>query len=816
MKTNGQIASICGPFLRKSQRLVTHRYFAMPLIALLLVNACNAKHTADENAIEAKPNLQNLTQYVNPFIGTSNFGATHPGAQYPHGMASVVPFNVAHGEQQGNTFEKDASWHSRPYVHENTFLTGFSHVNLSGVGCPELGTLLLMPSAGDLVLDPAVYGSTYTDEVASPGYYSNKLTKYNIKTEVTSSLRTGISRYHFPAGNNHVLFNIGLGLTNETGGMIQRVSDTEIEGFRTIGTFCYRPEDVRPVYFVVKLNKTPDRSGVFKKMPAFKNVEADWVSYNDTYKTYENYHSPMAGDDIGAYFSFTHDAPNTVEVKVGISYVSIENARENLHAEQANFAFNDTKIKAETAWNKLLNRIKVEGSRHNKRLFYSALYHMLIHPNILQDVNGEYPKMGVHEIGNTGGKNRYTTFSLWDTSRNVHPFLSLVYPELQSDMVKSMLNMAVESGWMPKWELLSMETDVMVGDPAAAVIADTYLRGIQDFDIESAYAFLTKASDTVANNPIRKENPDYSALGYVPIDDEDTWGGSVSTSLEYYVADYSISQLAKALNKQDDAKRYYAKSLGYKHLLDTQTGMLRPKWRDGRWYSPYDPELGRNFEPAPGYVEGNAWNYRFYVPHDIPGLIETLGGSEVFLRQLQMCFDTDNYDMANEPDITYPFLFNYVAGEAWRSQQKVDELIDKYFLDTPAGLPGNDDAGTMSAWLAFSMLGLYPVSPANMDYAIVTPQFDRIEIALSDKYYQGKSLVIKTDSQTNESQTSTKPQYIQSVSFKDQTITNYFVDHHTLVTGGTLNVVLSDTPVKKQHDNPHDNRNDNEDNSHVK
>jgi len=737
-------------------------------------------------AKEAEPSF---TQYVNPFIGTSNFGATHPGAQYPHGLASVVPFNVAFGEDQGNEFEKDASWHSRPYVHDNAFLTGFSHINLSGVGCPELGTLIAMPTAGERQLDAREYGSTYRDEVARPGYYSATLNKYNIKTEVTSTLRTGLSRYHFPAGENHVIFNLGLGLSNETGGMIKRVSETEIEGFRTIGTFCYRPEDVRPVYFVAKISETPVSSGVFKKMPAYHNVEADWVAFNDTYKHYENYRLPMAGDNIGAYFSFKHDTASTVELKVGISYVSIENARENLNREQPGFDFSGTQKAAEQAWNNLLSRVKVSGSQHNKRLFYTALYHMLIHPNVLQDSNGEYPLMEQFGTGKVAaGNNRYTTFSLWDTSRNVHPFLSLIYPELQSAMVNSMVDMAKESGWMPKWELLSMETDVMVGDPAAAVIADTYLRGIRDFDVEAAYAFLKKGSDTNTDNPLRKESQDYNNIGYVPIDDEDKWGGSVSTSLEYYVADFGISQLAAALGKTKDAQHYANKARGYKKLLDPETGMLRPRLRNGNWLTPFDPELGRNFEPAPGYVEGNAWNYRFYVPHDMPGLIDALGGYDVFLSQLNMCFETDNYDMTNEPDITYPFLYNYIAGEEWRSQERVTQLINTYYTDAPGGLPGNDDAGTLSAWLAYALMGLYPMSPADMDYAIVSPQFDEISIALSSKYYSGKDLVIKTERRTPTSN------YIQKITWNGKAVDRYFINHHSLVKGGTLTLYLDDKP----------------------
>jgi len=726
---------------------------------------------------------ENVTQYVNPFIGTSNFGATHPGAQYPHAMASVAPFNVAFEHNTLNQVEKDAAWNSRVYVDENKFLTGFSHVNLSGVGCPDLGSLLLMPTTGPLQLDPREYGSTYTEQKASPGFYSNKLSKYNVKAEMTSTLRTGLSRYTFPQGQSHILLNLGLGLTNETGAMLKINSATEVEGYKMLGTFCYHPEDVRPVYFVAQFSKPAKQFGGFKKMPNYQGVEAQWVGYNDSYKPYANYRQELAGDNVGAYFSFDTKTQEQVEVKLGISYVSIENARANLNAEQPDFAFDNIHKKAQARWQQLLSRVELQGAAQDKRLFYSALYHVLIHPNIFQDVNGDYPLMGQHGTGNSQGKNRYTVYSLWDTHRNLHPLLSLIYPELQSDMVNSMVAMAKESGWLPKWELLGMETQVMVGDPATPVIADTYLRGITDFDVEAAYQYAFKAATLTENNLLRPENALYRKLGYVPVDGEDKWGGSVSTSLEYYIADWSLAQLAKKLGKEQQAKLLNRQASGYKHLFDPSTGMLRPKHQDGSWFSPYDPELGRNFEPAPGYVEGNAWNYRFYVPHDISGLIQLLGGQEAFSRQLQKTFSTDNYDMANEPDITYPFLYNFVKGQEWRTQQKVTELIRQHYTDTAGGIPGNDDAGTLSTWLLYAMMGFYPIAPADMNYALFTPVFDQIKIHLNPNYYKGQSWSInKTGSQANS---------IKTIQVNGQHHQGYFITHDLITQGGQIDFQLN-------------------------
>jgi len=729
---------------------------------------------------------QQPTNYVDPFIGTSNYGATNPGAVMPAGMVSVVPFNVAFKKGAENKFEKDSEWHSRPYVHENRFLTGFTHVNLSGVGCPDLGSIILMPTTGEVELDPEKNGTTYGNEVATPGYYSNTLDKYDIKTEMSATLRTGISRYTFPEGQANILLNLGLGLTNETGAMLQIKSDTEIEGYKLIGTFCYHPEDVRPVYFVARFSKPAKSFGAWKKMPAYKGAEKDWTKYNDTYKPYENYLHPMAGENIGTYFSFDTEAGETIEVKVGVSYVSIENARKNLDAEQPDFDVEKIRKNAVIKWNELLGRIQVEGGTdEDKTIFYTALYHILLHPNILQDVNGEYPTMEGYGVKNTNGGNRYTVFSLWDTYRNVHPFLSLVYPDLQTDMIESMLDMYKESGWLPKWELLSMETAVMVGDPATPVIADSYLRGLTDFDTELAYEAMKKAATQLKDNKLRPGIEFYDRLGYIPEGDSSGVWGTVSTTLEYNIADWNLAQFARALGKKKDARMFEKRSKSYRKYFDTPTGMLRPIMQDGSRLDPFDPEAGKNFEPVVGFVEGNAWQYRFYVPHDIKGLIRLLGGEQKFVAELQKCFDTDNYDMANEPDITYPFLFNYVKGEEWRTQQTVRELIRKYYFQAPDGLPGNDDTGTLSTWLVYSTIGLYPDCPGNMDYTLTSPVFDKVTIDLHPDFYPAKQdLVIETVNNENEKY------LIDRMTWNGEAHQGFFIGHGELVEGGVFRFYL--------------------------
>lgn len=664
--------------------------------------------------------------YVNPFIGTSNYGATNPGAIAPRGMASVSPFNVA-GKIDLNPLEKDSQWLSNPYVYENKFLTGFSHVNLSGVGCPDLGVILTMPTTGEIRTNHLEYGTTYNKEKAKAGYYSVELDKYDVKAEVTASTRVGVSRYSFPAGKANILLNLGLGLTNEQGGMLKINSANEVEGFRMVGSFCYNsPEQAYPVYFVAKLSKPADNFGLWKTPYKYKGEEAQWMGYNGKTRIKEGFKREVVGDSIGAYFSFDLKKASEVEVKIGVSYVSIQNARENLEKETAGKNFEDIYHETKAAWNEKLKRIEVEGgTEDDKTIFYTALYHTQIHPNILNDVNGEYPEITTGEIGKTE-VTRYTVFSLWDTYRNYHQLMSLVYPEEQTQMINSMLQMYDENGWLPKWELNSTETFTMVGDPASVVIADTYLRGLRDFDVEKAYEAMKKSATQTKENPLRPGLQEYLENGYLSVDNE--IAGPVSTTLEYNISDYAIAQLAKKLGKKEDYEEFLERSFSYKKLYNPKTEFLQPKNSDGSWYKPFDPLAGANFTKNEGYIEGNAWQYLFMVPHDMEGMIQLMGGEDEFEKKLDAVFEKGHFDMANEPDIAYPFLYNYIEGREWKSGEKVSALINKYFRNAPDGLPGNDDTGTMSAWLVYSMMGLYPVTPAEKIHALIKPRFNKITI----------------------------------------------------------------------------------------
>lgn len=721
---------------------------------------------------------QEPVDYVNPFVGTTNYGTTNPGAVVPQGMMSATPFNVMGSED--NKYDKDKQWWSTPYEVNNKYLTGFSHVNLSGVGCPDLGSLLLMPTSGELNVKYTQYGSEYTDEVAVPGYYSNMLTKYGIKCEMTATPRTSRARFTFHRGQGNLLMNLGEGLTNETGATVRFVNDREIEGSKLLGTFCYNPQAVFPIYFVMRIDKAPATRGYWKLQRPMQGVEAEWDGYSGKYKLYTSYSKEMSGDDVGAWFTFDTTEGEAIEVSIGVSFVSIENARLNLETEQpAGTTFDQIRAQARKKWNEDLSRILVEGgTEEQKGVFYTALYHTMIHPNILQDVNGQYPQMEGDKILTTD-RNRYTVYSLWDTYRNFHQLMTLVYPERQMDMVRTMLDMYREHGWFPKWELYGRETLTMEGDPSIPVIVDTWMKGLRDFDINLAYEGMYKSATTPGkDNLMRPDIDDYIAKGYCPLMEQ--YDNSVSHALEYYIADYSLYTLAKALGKTEDAKLFYDRSMGYKHYYCKEFGTLRPILPDGTFYGPFDPLQGANFEPSPGFHEGNSWNYTFYVPHDVKGLAKLMGGQKRFVNKLQMVFDKGYYDPANEPDIAYPYLFSYFKGEEWRTQKLVKELLAKHYTTKPNGLPGNEDTGTMSSWAIFSMMGFYPDCPGVPEYTLTTPTFDKITIKLDPAYWGTDKLVIRKEGGDG---------YIDQIRLGGKKYSKYRLTHEDLIHAGEFTFV---------------------------
>ncbi|WP_081964521.1 GH92 family glycosyl hydrolase [Porphyromonas canoris] len=730
---------------------------------------------------------QEPIKWVNTLIGTSNYGTTNPGAQHPHGLMNITPFNVMGGEGI-NKFEKDSMWWSTPFSSNNSFLTGFAQVNLSGVGCPDLGSLLLMPTTGELVFDPVKYGSVMEEQVNQPGYYAVTLAKYSIRAEVTATERTSMARFHFPVGKANILLNLGEGLTNESGAIARFKDQQTITGSKLVGSFCYHHDAVFRLYFAMRIERTPVKHG-FWKLQRFLPIDLAWDKYTGQYKPYEGFTQEMSGDNIGVFFSYDVEEPTTITVRTGVSMVSEEEAMKNLEAEQpAGLSFETIVSDAQKKWNKELSKIRVKGdSEKDKIVFYSALYHTLIHPNIAQDVSGSYNKMETLEkITLPQGKKRYTVFSLWDTFRTVHPLYCILDPKKQLEMIDVMLDMYKENGYLPKWELYSRETFTMDGDPAAIVINDTWQRGLRNFDTNLALeAIKRSALDVSKENKVRPNIELYVKHGYVP--NQKKHDNCVSQSLEYYLSDFNAAQFALSMGDKETYKTLIARAKSYTKLFSKEYNCFRPRMQDGSFMTPFDPRIGKDFQENTGYHEGSAWNYNFYVPFDIKNLAKMMGGERVFTQKLDETFAKGYYDMANEPDIDNAYLYCYFPKYAYRTQEMIPALLDKYFTTAPGGLPGNDDTGTMSAWAIFSMLGFYPVSAGTPIYALTAPRFDEVVIELDQEYYPHASLTIEAKKESPQSK------YIEAILLDGKPYRKgYIISHKELFSAEKLTFVLRD------------------------
>ena len=721
------------------------------------------------------------TKWVDPFIGTADYSVTHPGAVVPHGMMAVVPFNVTGSEL--NRFDKDNRWWSAPYDIRNKYSVGFAHGALSGVGCPELGAIITMATVGEVMPDRYDHGSTYSDEVAEPGYYATTYDMFAVRAEATATERASVERYTFVEGGvANILIDLGTALSNESGAMLRKVSDTEVEGMRLLGTFCYTNQAVFPVYFVARISHKAESTGYWKLQPEMTGVEAAWSGDSGQYKIYKSYSREMMGNDIGFYFSLGEVEPGTeVEVKVGISYTSMENARRNLDAEVGGRTFDEVRAEAHDVWSDTLGKIRVTGgSDEDKTMFYTGLYHALLHPNILSDVNGEYPAMESGATGLAADYDRYTVFSLWDTYRNVHQLLTLAYPDVQTDMIRSMVAMSEEWGWLPRWELYGRETFTMEGDPAIPVIVDSYLKGLRDFDVEVAYEAMKRSATTPgADNPIRRDIDPYIERGYIPVGifAQDMSGdNSVSHALEYYVADHALSLLAREMGDEEFAEELESRAAGWRHYYSKADGAMRPLDASGEYVGEFDPTAGANFSNTIGFHEGSSWNYTFFVPHDIDGLVKAMGGKRAFTEKLWMIFEEGHYDPTNEPDIAYPYLFSRIKGEEWRTQYIVRRLLDENYSVSPDGLPGNDDTGTMSAWAVFSMMGIYPDCPGEPYYTITTPRFECVEI---DTMHG--TITIECEGEGD---------YIETMELGGRPLKSYRISHEELMTNKILKLKL--------------------------
>ncbi len=709
-----------------------------------------------------KSGESNLTQYVNPFIGTGGHGHTYPGASFPFGMVQLSPDTRLTG------------WDGcSAYHYSDSLIYGFSHTHLSGTGCSDYGDILIMPTTGKVKVvrgeagkPKSGYSSTFShkNEVAQAGYYSVVLDDYHIKAELTATARTGFHKYTFPLSKES---NIIIDLQHRDEvieSSVTIVSNTEIQGMRRSRAWA---ED-QQVFFVARFSKPFTASG---------------VALNDELKNLKTAY----GKNVKAFVTFNTYKGEVITVKVGISGVSIDGARRNLEAEIGNKSFETIRTSAGQAWNKELNKIVVEGgSNDQKTIFYTALYHAMLNPNLYMDVDGKYRGRDL-KIHQAKGFENYTVFSLWDTYRAAHPLYTIIEQKRTADFINTFLVQYQQGGMLPVWELSANETGCMIGYHAVPVIADALMKGIGGFDASKA---LEAVKHSAEQDHLGLKF--YKTLGYIPSDEE---GEAVSKTLEYAYDDWCIAQMAKKMGKNEDYKTYIRRAQYYKNLFDPTTGFMRAR-KNGSLYSPFDPaEVNFN------YTEANAWQYSFYVPQDITNWSAMLGGKAQLATMLDGLFaakpQTTGRDQAditgligqyahgNEPSHQIAYLYDY-AGQPWKTQEKVHEIVHTLYHNQPDGLSGNEDCGQMSAWLVLSAMGFYPVTPASDFYAIGTPLFDKVTIHLEN----GKQFVIKANNLSDNN-------FYVSASRLNGAATNHcYLRHSDLMKGGELQLDLASQPNK--------------------
>ncbi len=736
--------------------------------------------------------------YVNPFVGTDYHGHTFPDAALPGGLVQLGP----------DTDVKGWDWCSG-YHYSDSSIMGFSHLHRSGMGAGDWGDILLMPTTGPLKIEPGSkenpgegYRSRFShqDEKAFPGYYAVKLKDYGIEAELTVSERAGFHKYTFPKSNaSHILIDMNHGIGSRcTGAEIKIISDTEIAGHRSTMGFVKGKD----VYFYARFSKPFHASGTWNE----KNIKAG--SKEDS------------GIQCGAYVDYVTSENETIEVKVGISYTSTKQAKLNLDTEIADWNFNRVKENAAATWNKALSKIevqmdKVNGETYNKQkltTFYTALYHSLLFPATFSDVDGKY--MGLdNEVHTAKGFTYRSDFSLWDTFRAEMPLLTLVEPERSNDAVNTMIAQYEQGGWMPTPQQFGNSyTNDMIGDHPVNVILDAYQKGIRNFDVEKAYEAVRKnAMETPPADHRSKGRVGlnyYLKYGYIPYD---LLNGSVSRTLEYAYNDWCVAQLAKALGKTADYELFMKRAANYKNVMDASTGFARPKNDDGKWLSPFDPTFIGNGKDR-HYTEANAWQYTWFVPQDVQGLIDVEGGRTRFVEKLDSLFTISSviketvsdatgligqYAQGNEPGHHTIYLYDY-AGTPWKTQNMVRKVMDELYSDGPAGLCGNEDMGQMSAWYVLSAMGFYPVAPGQNVWVIGSPEFSKITLHLDKSFNKAKEFVIEARNNSKENK------YIQSVTLNGKPLNKTWFDQGVIENGGILIFQMGPEPNKKWGSDPQD------------
>jgi predicted alpha-1,2-mannosidase len=720
-----------------------------------------------------------LVDFVNPFVGTEGDGNTFPGPSAPFGMVQIGPDT------------DDSLWATASgYEYSDKSIIGFSMTHLSGTGIPDLGDFLFMPNIGRPLLAEGTKQDpdsghrqrySHSDEQASPGYYQVRLQDSGINVELTCTERAGLMRFTFPASDSaFVLTDLKHVLRwNVVWSHIRVLNDSTITGFHLVHGWAKE----RYLYFAARYSKPFEH---FRIMMDGKPV---------IYNTYRFRSAREAsGKDLKFLAQFKTHANERIMIKVGISAVSESDAMQNLDAEIPDWNFSRVRQETRDKWEKQLDKIRIDGTKDQMETFYTSLYHSFLTPNLYEDVNGKYRGLD-WEIHKAKGFTKYTIFSLWDTFRAEHPLLALVQSKRDGDMVNSMLahyDQSVEH-MLPVWSLQGNETWCMIGYHAVPVIVDAYMKGVKGFDPERAYEAIKKT----AMNPNYDHASTFAKLGYVPDDEENE---SVSKTLEYAYDDWCIAQMAKALGKQQDYQYFMKRAESYKNLFDPSYGLMRGKDSHGHWHTPFHPH---QYVEGGDFTEGTSWQYSWFVPQDVPGLIKLMGGKKRFTEKLDSLFtmrpgtvqngDTlditgliGEYAHGNEPSHHIAFLYCY-AGQPWKTQMRIHQIVKLMYGDKPNSLKGNDDCGQMSAWYIFNTMGFYPVCPGSSYYVIGSPLVKKAVMHLSD----GKDFTMIAENQ------SPKNIYIQSVVLNGKKWNSPFLPFDQLKNGGKIVFRMGRKPNKR-------------------
>lgn len=749
-------------------------------------------------SISAQEPKEDLTRYVNPLIGTKEMGHVFPGACIPFGMVQLspdtdtIPYAV-NGKYTGTVYRYCAG-----YQYNDKTIVGFSHTHLSGTGHSDLSDFLVMPTVGVVQLNPGTadkpesgYRSRFrhATEKAEPGYYSVMLDDYKINAELTTTTHTGFHQYTFPETSDaHIILDMNHGIYNYDGKVlwsyIRVENDTLVTGYRITSGWAR----TNYIYFAMVFSKP------FKSYGG-KNDEQ--LVYKGFWRKFDQEHNfpEMAGKKLKAHFDFATGNGEKIKIKFAISAVSTEGALKNLQAEIPHFDFERVRAEAKSRWQNELGKIIIDASPEKKITFYTSLYHTFINPIQYMDVDGQYRGLD-HNIHKAIGFVNYSVFSLWDTYRALHPLFTLIQPERASDMINSMLAHYDQSVHkiLPVWSLFGNENWCMIGYHSVTVIADAWINGIRGFDGNRALAACVASATHRGYGSLG----DYMDLGYVPYE-SDVVGSSMT--LEYAYDDWTIARLAESLGETEIARKFEKRSENWKILFDEKSGFVRAKDKKGNWKTPFDPMHTAN----EGFIEGNAWNYSFYVPQDIPGLIQKMGGNKRFVAHLDSLFtmympdkyfaETEDitregligcYVHGNEPSHHVAYMYNW-AGQPWKTQERVHQIVNTMYLNKPDGLCGNDDCGQMSAWYIFSSLGFYPVCPGSGQYAIGSPSVKQSIMQLGG----GKKLTIIANN------LSEKNIYIRSVTLNGKPLNKSIFKHSDIANGGELIFDMGNRPNKK-------------------